>query len=72
MPWFSHDMCDLAAAYPSDLGVLADDAAGMRDTDIIYNDRDIEQLASIPRTQPHREVDLTVLTADQEGELDCA
>ncbi|KAH9895219.1 NAD-P-binding protein [Cubamyces lactineus] len=56
-----------ALIHTSGTGVLADDAAGMRDTDIIYNDRDIEQLASIPRTQPHREVDLAVLAADQEG-----
>ena len=56
-------------AYPENLGVLTDDAAGMHDTDIVYNDCDVEQLSNIPRTQPHREVDLAVLAADQEGGL---
>ncbi|KAI0661419.1 NAD-P-binding protein [Cubamyces menziesii] len=53
--------------HTSGTGVLTDDAAGMHDTDIVYNDCDVEQLSNIPRTQPHREVDLAVLAADQEG-----
>ena len=49
------------------LGVLIDDARGMYASDTIYSDLDIATLASIPRTQPHREVDLAVIDADNEG-----
>ncbi|KAI0326560.1 NAD-P-binding protein [Cubamyces sp. BRFM 1775] len=53
--------------HTSGTGVLTDDAAGMHDTDVVYDDRDVEQPAKIPRTQPHREIDLAVLAADEEG-----
>ncbi|KAI0358736.1 NAD-P-binding protein [Trametes cingulata] len=51
------------------LGVLADNAAGMYATDDIYNDNDVEQLAKIAPEQPHREIDLTVISADGEGQV---
>ncbi|CDO78099.1 hypothetical protein BN946_scf184634.g5 [Trametes cinnabarina] len=54
--------------HTSGTGVLADDAEGMHDTDVMYNDNDVEQLAKIPPEQPHREIDLLVLAADEEGE----
>lgn len=46
---------------------MTDNAAGMFATDTIYNDNDAEQLAKIPPEQPHRNVDLTVVAADEEG-----
>lgn len=50
------------------VGVLTDHAAGMYATDIIYDDNDAEQLAKLPPEQPHRDVDLAVIAADEEGE----
>jgi hypothetical protein len=41
-------------------------------TDIIYSDLNIPQLESLPITQPHRTVDITVANADKEGEIACA
>jgi hypothetical protein len=37
-------------------------------TDTIYSDLDITQLESLPVTQPHRSVDLTLVNADIEGD----
>ncbi|KAI9061683.1 NAD-P-binding protein [Trametes sanguinea] len=56
-----------ALIHTSGTGVLADDAAGMHDTDTIYYDTNVEQLAQLPPEQPHREIDLLVLAADEEG-----
>ncbi|OSD04111.1 NAD-P-binding protein [Trametes coccinea BRFM310] len=53
--------------HTSGTGVFADDAAGMRETDTIYYDTNVEQLAQIPPEQPHRKVDSLVLAADEEG-----
>ncbi|KAI0769398.1 NAD-P-binding protein [Trametes elegans] len=53
--------------HTSGTGVLADNAAGRYATDTIYNDNDVEQLAKLPPEQPHREVDLAVIAADEEG-----
>ncbi|KAF8962780.1 NAD-P-binding protein [Flammula alnicola] len=53
--------------HTSGTGVLIDDARGMFSTDTIYSDLDISQLESLPVTQPHRSVDLTVVNADKEG-----
>jgi hypothetical protein len=44
-----------------------DDAAGLRDTDVVYVDTNPEQFESIPPTALHRPVDLEVLAADKEG-----
>ncbi|KAI0370392.1 NAD-P-binding protein [Pilatotrama ljubarskyi] len=53
--------------HTSGTAVLSDNAAGMHGTDTIYYDSDPEQLETIPTTQPHRTVDLTVVAADREG-----
>ncbi|KAI8992937.1 NAD-P-binding protein [Trametes punicea] len=53
--------------HTSGTGVLADNAAGMHSTDIVYNDNDVEQLAKLPPEQPHRTIDLMVIAADEEG-----
>ncbi|KAJ2922843.1 hypothetical protein H1R20_g14259, partial [Candolleomyces eurysporus] len=53
--------------HTSGTGVLIDDAKGMYASDTIYNDLDTSQLKSIPVTQPHRIVDLTIVEADKEG-----
>jgi|ERR1700722_2253702 len=44
-----------------------DHAEGMYATDTIYSDLDLAKLEALPRTQPHRIVDLTVVEADQQG-----
>jgi hypothetical protein len=44
-----------------------DHAEGMYATDTIYSDLDLDKLEALPRTQPHRIVDLTVVEADQQG-----
>ncbi|KAH9856554.1 NAD-P-binding protein [Lenzites betulinus] len=53
--------------HTSGTAVLSDDAAGMHSTDTIYDDTNLEQMDTIPPTQPHRNVDLTVADADKEG-----
>ncbi|OJT02633.1 hypothetical protein TRAPUB_6814 [Trametes pubescens] len=53
--------------HTSGTGVLTDHAAGMYATDIIYDDNDAEQLAKLSPEQPHRNVDLAVIAADEEG-----
>ncbi|KAG2067904.1 NAD(P)-binding protein [Suillus decipiens] len=53
--------------HTSGTGVLADDAAGNYATDKIYSDLDIPMIESLPKTQPHREVDIEVVAADQKG-----
>ena len=44
-----------------------DDAAGLRDSDVVYTDTNSEQIESIPENALHRPVDLTVAGADKEG-----
>ncbi|KAF8656861.1 hypothetical protein AX16_002408 [Volvariella volvacea WC 439] len=53
--------------HTSGTGVLADNAQGLHSTDVIYSDTDIAQLESLPITQPHRQVDLALVAADQQG-----
>lgn len=53
--------------HTSGTGVLIDDAAGNYATDSIYSDLDIATIESLPKTQPHREVELEVIAADKEG-----
>lgn len=48
---------------------LKDDSRGTHKSDTIFSDLDTAQLASLPRTQPHREVDRTLVDADQQGKL---
>ncbi|KDR76306.1 hypothetical protein GALMADRAFT_140021 [Galerina marginata CBS 339.88] len=53
--------------HTSGTGVLMDRAQGQFATDTIYSDLNIDQLESLPITQPHRSVDVTVVNADKEG-----
>lgn len=53
--------------HTSGTGVLIDNAAGNYATDKIYSDLDIPMIESLPKTQPHREVDIEVVAADQKG-----
>ncbi|KAF9048745.1 hypothetical protein BJ165DRAFT_1053961 [Panaeolus papilionaceus] len=53
--------------HTSGTGVLSDDAQGRFATDKIYSDMNIPQLESLPQTQPHRVVDLSLVEADKEG-----
>ncbi|KAK7465494.1 hypothetical protein VKT23_005469 [Stygiomarasmius scandens] len=53
--------------HTSGTGLLADDAKGRVLTDIVYDDTDIEQMASIPPDAPHRALDLAIVDADEEG-----
>ena len=48
-------------------GVLVDNAKGMFATNTIYSDLNIPQLESLPDSQPHRLVDVTLVKADSEG-----
>ncbi|GAW05240.1 NAD(P)-binding protein [Lentinula edodes] len=51
----------------SGTGVLSDNAAGMYPTDIIWDDANPDQIATLKPTQPHRPVDLKIVGADAEG-----
>lgn len=45
-----------------------DDAAGMFAGETIYDDSDAEQIASLPETAAHRNVDIAVQQADIDGD----
>ncbi|KAL4268610.1 NAD(P)-dependent Metabolic Enzyme [Pleurotus pulmonarius] len=53
--------------HTSGTGVLTDNAAGMYQYDTIWNDADPEQMATLPPTQLHRDVDLAIVGADEAG-----
>ncbi|GJE88579.1 nucleoside-diphosphate-sugar epimerase-like protein [Phanerochaete sordida] len=55
--------------HTSGTGVLTEGAmtSGMYPTDVIYDDSDFEQLAKIKPTARHRNVDLAVIDADEQG-----
>ncbi|KAJ3479450.1 hypothetical protein NLI96_g9047 [Meripilus lineatus] len=55
--------------HTSGTGVLMDNAKGMYPTETIYDDSNIAQIESISETQPHRDVDLTIIEADKQGFL---
>ena len=44
-----------------------DDAAGLRDSDVIYTDTNSAQIESIPENALHRPVDSAIAGADKEG-----
>jgi hypothetical protein len=44
-----------------------DDARGLYEGGVLYNDTDVTQLASIDIKQPHRPVDVEVVKGDTEG-----
>ncbi|KAJ7618780.1 hypothetical protein FB45DRAFT_1063335 [Roridomyces roridus] len=54
----------------SGIGCVADNAQGMFTSDTIYSDTDTAQIESLPATQPHRNVDLTIVEGDSEGYVD--
>ena len=51
----------------SGTGVLIDDAKGMHDNHITYDDSSVESIESLPPNAYHREVDREIVKADQEG-----
>ena len=51
----------------SGTGVLIDDAKGMHDHHITYDDSSVESIESLPPNAYHREVDREIVKADQEG-----
>ncbi|KAL1748421.1 hypothetical protein HDZ31DRAFT_79764 [Schizophyllum fasciatum] len=51
----------------SGTGVLSDNARGLSVTDTIYDDSDVEQMASLPITQMHRPVDVAIVDGDNAG-----
>ncbi|KAG1866949.1 NAD(P)-binding protein [Suillus tomentosus] len=53
--------------HTSGTGVLSDNAAGDYATDKVYSDLDIPLIETLPKTQPHREVDIEVVAADEKG-----
>ncbi|KAI3602732.1 NAD-binding protein [Moniliophthora roreri] len=46
---------------------LIDNTDGKHASDVIYDDENVEQIESLPPTNPHRHVDTRVVAADQEG-----
>jgi hypothetical protein len=44
-----------------------DDAAGLRDSDVVYTDTNSGQIESIPENAVHRPVDSAIVGADKEG-----
>jgi len=53
--------------HTSGTGVLADNAAGLRDTNDVYYDNDTTKLEALSPTAQHRDVDSTILAASVEG-----
>ncbi|KAJ7167992.1 hypothetical protein C8R46DRAFT_1270737 [Mycena filopes] len=51
----------------SGIGCLGDGAEGAFAADTVYNDLDIAQIESLPATQSHRNVDLAIVEADEQG-----
>lgn len=51
----------------SGTGVLTDDAAGLEASDIVWDDANPDQIEKLPATAPHRDVDLEIIHADEEG-----
>jgi len=53
--------------HTSGTGVLIDNAGGDYSTETIYNDADPDQIETLAPTQVHRNVDLEIVKADEEG-----
>ncbi|KAJ7020344.1 NAD(P)-binding protein [Mycena alexandri] len=51
----------------SGTGVISDQAKGAFASDLVYDDSDVKQIQSIAPTQMHRDVDLAITEADEEG-----
>ena len=56
--------------HSNNVAVLFDDAAGNHSTDTIYDDANPGQIETLPDTQIHRNVELELIKADQEGALE--
>ncbi|KAF5343332.1 hypothetical protein D9758_014193 [Tetrapyrgos nigripes] len=54
----------------SGTAVLADNARGEYPGETIYDDADADQIESLSPSQPHRPVDIEIVTADKEGYVD--
>ncbi|KAJ7025644.1 hypothetical protein C8F04DRAFT_131803 [Mycena alexandri] len=54
----------------SGTGCLGDRAQGAFSSETVYNDLDIAQIETLPATQPHRNVDLAIVEADNQGYTD--
>ncbi|KAH9902739.1 NAD-P-binding protein [Cubamyces lactineus] len=55
--------------HTSGTGFLTDDARGMYATDKVYHDSRPEEIGSLPDTAFHRNVDLAIIDADNQGYL---
>ncbi|EKM78697.1 hypothetical protein AGABI1DRAFT_41510, partial [Agaricus bisporus var. burnettii JB137-S8] len=53
--------------HTSGTGLLSDNAAGLYATDKIWDDADADDLETLPDSAPHRDVDLAMINADNEG-----
>lgn len=53
--------------HTSGTGLLSDNAAGLTDSNVIWDDANPDQIATLPPTAPHRDVDLEIIQADEEG-----
>ncbi|KAF9449168.1 NAD(P)-binding protein [Macrolepiota fuliginosa MF-IS2] len=53
--------------HTSGTGVLNDNAAGLKATDVVWDDANPNQIEQLPPTASHRDVDLEVIQADKEG-----
>lgn len=53
--------------HTSGTGVLTDNAGGDHEGQEIYSDLDIPKIEGLPDTQPHRNVDLAIVAAAEEG-----
>ena len=51
----------------SGTGEIAESAEGKYATETVYSDLNIDQLKAIPPTAFHRDVDLAVIGADEQG-----
>jgi hypothetical protein len=51
----------------SGVGVLGDGARGMYASDKVYVDYPADDIASLPATQNHRDIDMAFETADSKG-----
>ena len=49
--------------------MLTDNAKGMFSTDIVYDDMNPDQIESLPESQIHRKIDLTIVEADKAGNI---
>jgi hypothetical protein len=52
---------------PNLSAVLSDDAQGMYASNMIYSDTDTKMLESLPATAPHRQVDIAIVNASDQG-----